>query len=200
MGAQSTKKFIKNVAGLLTEEFALTTSTGVPDAQSIPALNANGILDLTILNAKVTSAGAGDSGKLPALDGTGRLDASFMPIAVGADIAIIIASEALLAGAFVNVWNNAGVVNVRNSDSTAVGKEAQGFVLSAVAINGNATVYFEGSNTAVTGKTGGKQYLSTAGTSSSTAPVASGNIVQICGFATSSTVVNFQSGTPLLLA
>jgi hypothetical protein len=57
MGTASTKKFIKNNAGTLTEEAALLTSAGAGDANKVPALNASGVLDSTIVNSKTTSAG-----------------------------------------------------------------------------------------------------------------------------------------------
>ena len=200
MGTASTKKFFKNVSGAYTEEAALTTSAGAGDADRVPALNASGILDSTIVNSKTSSAGAGDSGKLPALDGSGRLDSTFMPVGVGADTATITTSEALAAGDWVNVWNSSGA-KVRKADATVAGKEAHGFVLSAAGSGAAATVYFEGTNTAVTGQTPGVVFLSaTAGTGTSTAPSGSGNVVQRVGFATSATSVNFQSGQPLTLA
>ena len=201
MGTQSSKKFIKNNAGTLQEEYALTTSAGASDANSIPALNANGVLDLPILNAKTSSAGAGDASKVPALDASGKLDQSFMPVGIGADTAQILTSEALSAGNYVNIYNNGGTANVRKADATTAGKEAHGFVLSAFGSGVNATVYFEGSNTAVTGVTPGVQYLSTTvGQGTSTAPSSTGNVVQRIGFATSSTSVNFQSQPPVILA
>jgi hypothetical protein len=202
MGTLSTKKFLKNNgSGYIQEENALTTSAGAVDADKIPALNANGFLDPTIINAKTTSAGASDAGKIPALDASGRLDQSFLPVGIGADTAQIVASEALSSGDFVNIYNNGGVANVRKADATTQGKEAHGFVLSGVAAGGNAIVYFEGTNTAVTGKTPGVQFLSTTpGQSTSTAPSASGNVVQTIGFATSPTSINFQSLPPIILA
>lgn len=45
-----------------------------------------------------SSAGAGDAGKIPALDAAGRLDNSMMPAGIGADTAAITASENLAAG------------------------------------------------------------------------------------------------------
>lgn len=200
MGTASTTKYIKNNAGALTEEAALTTSAGVGDAQKIPALNASGVLDLTIVNGKATSAGAGDSGKLVALDAAGRIDSTMMPVGVGADTAIITTSEALSAGDLVNVWNSSGA-KVRKADATIAGKEASGFVLSAFGNGAAATVYFEGTNTAVSGLTPGPQFLSTtAGIATATAPSASGNIVQRVGFAVSATALNFQSQPPVTLA
>jgi hypothetical protein len=200
MGTASTKKFIKGVAGTLGEEPALLTSAGAADANGIPALNANGVLDASIVNSKTTSAGVADAGKLPALDATGRLDATMMPVGIAADTAIITTSEALAAGDFVNIHNSTGA-KARKADATISGKEAHGFVLAAVGSGAPATVYFEGSNTAVTGQTPGPVFLATtAGGATATAPSASGNVVQRIGFATAATVVNFQLQTHYVLA
>lgn len=200
MGTTSTTKFIKNNAGALTEESALTTSAGAGDAQKIPALNASGVLDSTIVNSKTTSAGAGDAGKLVALGGSGRIDETMMPVGVAADVALITASENLAAGDFVNIWDSSGA-KVRKADATITGKEAHGFVLSAFSSSTPATVYFEGSNVSVTGQTPGPVFLSTtAGLATSVAPNGSGNVVQRIGYATSATSINFQSQTPVTLA
>lgn len=225
MGTASTKKFIKNNAGVLTEEAALTTSAGAGDADAIPALNAAGILDDTILNASASSAankvvkmtaagivapavlnatassaGAGDAAKVVQLDGTGRIDTSMMPVGVAADVALVAASENLSAGDFVNIHNSTGA-KVRKADATTAGKEAHGFVLSAVTSGNNATVYFEGTNTGVTGATPGPVYLATsAGLSTSTAPSSSGNVVQRLGVAVSATAINFEPHPHVVLA
>jgi hypothetical protein len=164
-------KYLKNNAGTITEESSIGTS-----------------------------AGAGDSTKIPHLDSAGRLDSSFMPTGIAADTASITASEALSAGDFVNVWNSTGA-KVRKADASVSGKEAHGFVLAAVSNGAAATVYFEGSNTGVTGQTPGAVFLSTTpGIATNTAPSGSGNVVQRIGFATSATNVNFQSQPPIVLA
>ena len=200
MGTASTKKFFKDNAGTLTEEAALRTSAGAADADRIPALNASGVLDSTIVNAKVASAGAADAGKLPQLDGAGRLDATVMPVGIGADTASIVTSEALAAGDLVNIWNSSGA-KARKADATVAGKEAMGFVLSSYASGAPATVYFEATNTAVTGLTPGPQFLSTtAGQATATAPSAAGNVVQRVGFAISATALNFQALDPFVKA
>lgn len=202
MGTASTTKVLKNAAGTLTEETTLTTSAGAGDANKIPALNASGVLDATIVNAKTTSAGAGDSGKVVALDSSGRIDPTMMPTGIGADTASILASEALSAGDQVNIYNNAGTANVRKADASTAGKDAMGFVLSAVSSGANATVYFEGTNTQLTGLTPGRQFLSatTPGKTQATAPTGSGQVVQVVGFATSATAMNFQAELPITLA
>jgi hypothetical protein len=174
MGTLSTvTRYIKQVAGVLTEQAPL-----------------------------ITSAGAGDADKIPALDATGRLDASFMPVGIAADTKLIVASEALAAGDFVNVYNNAGTANCRKADASAAGKEAHGFVLAAVSSSANATVYFEGANTQCTGLTAGNVYLSaaTAGKPTNTAPSATGQVVQRLGLATSATEVNTEMDAPIVLA
>lgn len=74
MGTASTKKFIKNNAGTLTEEAALITSAGAADANRIPALNASGVLDHTIIiNGVSVSTGAGSASKTAMLDASGKM-------------------------------------------------------------------------------------------------------------------------------
>ncbi|KEH13775.1 MULTISPECIES: hypothetical protein [Delftia] len=147
-----------------------------------------------------TSAGAANAGDIVALDDSGRIDNSMMPVGIGADTAVIAASEALAAGDWVNVWNSTGA-KVRKADATTSGKEAHGFVLAAVTSGANATVYFEGTNTQVTAQTPGPVFLqTTAGTGGATAPSASGNVVQRLGVAVSTTAVNFEGGVPVVLA
>lgn len=149
-----------------------------------------------------SSSGVGDAGAIIALDSTGRIDTSMMPVGVGADTAVIDASEALSAGDLVNVWSNGGVFNVRKADASTTGKEAHGFVLASVLISAPATVYFEGPNTQVTGLTPGRKFLSATvpGGTQSAAPTGAGQIAQPVGIATSATVLNFDSGPFIVLA
>lgn len=198
MGTTSSKKFIKNVNGTLTEEFAMLTSDGIADANKIPALNAAGFLDDTIINASSTSA----PDKIVKLDSSGKLDSSMLPTGIGDDTSAIVASEALSAGDLVNVWNNAGQFNVRKADASTSGKSAHGFVLSAVSNGANATVYFEGTNTQLSGLTAGEQFLSVtvAGKTQSSAPTGAGQVVQRVGIAVSSTNLNFDRGDSIILA
>jgi len=155
------------------------------------------------VQATVTSAGAGDGGKIVALDTTGRLDTSLMPVGVGADTATIQASENLAAGDFVNVWVSGGASRVRKADASAAGKEAHGFVLAAVTSGNNATVYFEGQNTQVSGRTiGARQYLSasTPGAATETAPSGAGQVVQLLGVAVSATSISTEIEDGVILA
>lgn len=166
------KKFLRLVSGVITEVFGVQSS-----------------------------AGAGNAGDVPVLDESGRLDNSMMPVGIGADTATITASETLAAGNWVNVWNDASTAKVRKADATTAGKEVHGFVLSAVTSSNPATVYFEGTNTQVTGQTPGPVYLqTTAGAGGITIPSAAGNVVQQVGVAVSATAVNFERNTPVVLA
>lgn len=147
-----------------------------------------------------SSSGAGDAGAIVALDASGRIDTSMMPTGIAADTAAIQASENLALGDLVNIHNASGA-KVRKADATTAGKEAHGFVLGAVTSGQNATVYFEGANTGVTGLTPGVQYLSTtAGLATSTPPSAASNVVQRVGLATAAASLNFEQGVPVTLA
>lgn len=218
-------KLLKQVSGALTEEATVATSAGAGSAAKVPELNESGVLDLTITNGKTTSTGAPDANKLAALnasgilddtitnasvtsavgklvkmDGAGRIDVSAMPVGVGPDTKTIQASEALAAGDFVNIHNSGGA-RVRKADA-ATGKRADGFVLAAVASGANATVYLEGTNTQVSGKTpGALQFISaTPGTTTETAPTTSTHIVQVLGVALSATEISFEPQLPITLA
>lgn len=223
------QKFLTNVAGVITEKASINTTTGVADADKLIATNAAGIIDPTLVNATDTSAGAADAGKiaqldasgildpsivnstvvstgaadagkLTALDASGHLDLSVMPTGVGPDTQSILASESIAAGAYVNIWNNTGVANIRNADNSTAGKEAHGYVLSAVGSGTNGLVYFSGNNVAVTGQTVGNVYLGTVGAAVSTAPSGSGNVVQRIGEATSASSINTNLQQPIVLA
>ena len=160
----------------------------------------NGVQKL--VNAGVdVSTGVSDAGKAVVLKSDGTIDSTMMPTGIGADIKLIIASEAISAGKFVNIYDNAGVATVRQADATVAGKEAHGFLVSSVAQGANATVYFEGNNNSVTGATAGNVYLATtAGGFTSTPPSATGNIVQRVGVATSATSINVEFAEPTELA
>jgi len=159
--------------------------------------NAGGLAER---EASVVSVGAADAGKIGALDGTGRFDNSFMPVGLGADTSIVVASEALSAGDVVNKHDVAGGFRARKADASA-NKPVHGFVLAAVVSGGNATVHRSGSNTQVTGQTPGTKYLSTTpGAISATAPTVAGQISQEVGVADSATSFSFRPQLPVLLA
>lgn len=166
-------KFIKQVAGVLTEEATVAISTGVPDAGKVVNLNASGVLD-----------------------------ASLLPSTIGQEFEDITASEALAAGDIVNVWDNAGTPNVRKADATDISTQASGFVLAAYALSASARVYFEGTITGLTGLTPGATYFlsETAGAITTTAPSTVSAIVQRVGRAHGTTKLSFEAAQPIVLA
>ena len=170
------QKFIKLSAGRLQEE-------------SIESVSA--------------TAGAADADKLVRLGGDGKLDQSVLPTGLGADALAITASENLASGDFVNVWDDAGTAKARKADATTAGKEADGFVLDAVASGQPATVYFEGRNTGLTSLTvGARYYLSAAspGGITTTPPAGAGNVVQFIGRASGATSLAFEATDGVILA
>ena len=167
------EKFVKvGAAGLLTEQAAINQSTGVADANKIPATDANG-----------------------------RLHESFLPVGVGAATKVITASEALTAPCLVNIHNSGGQ-KVRYADSTtaAAGRAAHGFILQSVASGANATVYFEGEISGLTGLTPGAPLFlgATNGTLTATPPTTEGHCLQMVGVATSPTTADFEKTAPVI--
>lgn len=150
----------------------------------------------------VVSAGAANDGALVALDPTGKLDPSLMPSGFGQNTVPALASESLSAHDIVNLYNNAGTINVRKADATAEGKEANGFVIAAVTSGATATVYTEGNIlSGLTGLTpGARYYLSTTPGQINAAPVsATGNVDQCVGVAASATTLVFAPEDPVTL-
>lgn len=166
-------KYLAILAGKVQEVFATIISTGAPNANQLVALGSNGLLDPSVL-----------------------------PVGVGLEVISVTASEAITAGSFVNLYTNAGVLNVRNADASSSIKPANGFVLAAVANTGTATVYLLGqTNNSVSGLTPGADYwLSTVGTITTTPAYTSGYVNQYLGKALSATSVYFLSETYQLIA
>lgn len=142
----------------------------------------------------VISTGVSDANKIVALDSTGKLDVSVLPVGVGPEVVVAASSENLVAGNFVNLYDNAGTINVRKADATTNGKPAHGFVKANVTSPANATVYLLSNiNDAVSGLTVGLDYWlhTTPGALTNTPPSASGNISQHIGIAKSATEIPF---------
>lgn len=168
------KKFLRNSAGVLTEVAGVQTS-----------------------------AGAGNAGDIPSLDDTGRFDNSMMPAGFGAETITLVASEALTAGDFVNIFDDAGTTKVRKADASGgIAKKADGYVLANVLIAGNATVYYGNVNNQKSGLTKAtRQYLSgsTPGGTTETAPTTAAYIVQVLGKSTIATEMVVEIQDPIVL-
>lgn len=132
-------------------------------------------------------------------DGNDKIKASYMPSGIGADVQAMTASEAIAAGDFVNIYDDAGNFRIRLADASTAGKQAHGFVLAAIAQNASGDVYFEGSNGQLSGLAPGNLFLSASnpGKTTATAPTATGNIVQPLGVAVTATIANVELGQPI---
>lgn len=190
-------RFLANILGRIKMVATIATSAGAADAEKVPSTNASGYLDPTLINAATT----GNSKVLQTLP-NGTIDPSVMPAGIGADVKIVVASEALAANDLVNIWNDAGTPKARKADATAEGKEAVGFVKASVASAGNASVYFESRISGLTGLTSGaRMYLSTSpGLATATPPTTAGNVVQYIGDAVSPTEIDFEKSNTITVA
>lgn len=152
----------------------------------------------TEVEGLVSSAGAGDAGKIPALDSAGRLDTSVLPAGIGQNVSLLTASENLVAGDWVNIFDDAGTAKVRKADNSNA-RRAHGFVRAAFSSAATATVYGAGElNDQLSSLTLGAEYfLDTAGGETTTTPTAPGSIVQGLGVAESATAIRFAPTIPL---
>lgn len=189
----------------LTEKKSITLQADTPVAGDLVALQDRGdgtmVVHRDLLNTVSSSAGAADTNKLPILDASGRLDITFLPAGI-AEAQSMVTGEALSAGDWINVYDDAGAFKVRKADNSATGKPVDGFVLAAAASGANVTVYFEGVNDQVTGMTAGPVWASTTvpGGSTQTLPSGTGKVRQSVGTALSATSVQFEKHPPILLA
>lgn len=112
----------------------------------------------------------------------------------GSPNAVLVAAEAITGPALVNI---SSTFQVRHANA-ATGLPANGYITGSVASSGNATVYFSGLITGLTGLTGGPAFLSdvTPGAIAA-APAASGSghFAQPVGVAISATSIIFNPGT-----
>lgn len=133
-------------------------------------------------NPTQSSSGAGSAGLIVALNSSGDIDPTMLPPGSTMPTLSVVTSENLAAGAMVNLYSNSGTLNARNANATDATKPAIGYVLAATTSPAPATVYFIGNtNNGVSGLTvGGAVFLSasTPGGVTSTAPSATGNLVQ----------------------
>ncbi|MGY2052973.1 hypothetical protein [Methylobacterium sp. JK268] len=147
----------------------------------------------TMVYATVTG-GVPNANKIVATGSAGTLDPTLFPAGIGQDIANYPTSEALAAGAQVNLYNNSGTLTARNADASAAngGKQSDGFVLSAVTSGGTAAVYRNGGlNTGVTGLTPGSDYwLGTGGAVTATQNTTAGQTDQYIGKASAAGVLD----------
>lgn len=105
------------------------------------------------------------------------------------------ASETLLPGDFINI----GVGGVRRANSDDTTKQAHGFVTASIATSGQATVFYSGLNTFLTGLIPGTRYfLSSSASASAAPPTAIGKISQEIGVAVNSTSILVNIGPAII--
>ena len=90
--------------------------------------------------ATIVSAGAADAGKIVGLGDDGRLDPSVLPAGIGANVVQAVASEAIGAGKYVELFEDSGVLKMRLADNSN-GRAAWGYVKTAVASAASAAAY-----------------------------------------------------------
>lgn len=149
----------------------------------------------TLIKAISTSAGVPDANQIVSTDATGRIHSSLLPPGIGDSSVTAEASEALDAGDFVELWDDAGVIKARLADNTN-NRPAHGFVKTAAGLAEVATVLRLGEeNDQISGLVVGTDYfLGTAGAARTwaqiqAAPFASGHLIQFLGKASDDTVL-----------
>jgi len=142
------------------------------------------------VEATVTSAGVADAGEIPALDAAGKLDASLLPVGVGPDVTNMPSFEDLASGDYVNTFLDGGVIKARLADNSN-DRPAHGYVKAGVTAPASVNVFFEGANANVSGRTiGARQYLGTVGSPVEATPTGAGTLLQFLGTAISATEIN----------
>jgi hypothetical protein len=153
-----------------------------------------------MVEATVVSTGVSEAGDIVALGSNGKLDESVLPAGIGADVKVLLATENLTAGKYVNIYDDAGTPKCRLADSTN-DRPAHGYVKDAVTSGNNATIYFEGANDDLSGIVGGtRYYLGAAGAATATVPSTPTDvIIQLLGVGIDSTSVNTDIEDAILL-
>jgi hypothetical protein len=148
----------------------------------------------TLIPAAIVG-GTNNAYEIGALGPNGTFDVSMMPSGFGVDAENKPATEAIAAGALVNVWLSGSTPSIRNADNTSAGKPAVGFCPAAIASGASGTVYYSGIITGLTGLTvGSEYYLGTVGgvVLGSSLPTNTGTIIQSIGIALTTTTLQFN--------
>lgn len=151
--------------------------------------------------APTVSAGASSAGEIPALDASGKLDVTMMPDGVGADIKSFTTAEAISAGDYIYI-TAAGELAKADATSIvkkAIGFAIEAAASGAACkiqfddTNSNLSGLTPGAVYYLSD--------STAGSLTTTAPTAAGSIVQQVGVALSATQLHSDiSSTPVIRA
>jgi hypothetical protein len=154
-----------------------------------------------LIKSNNTSVGAADSGKIVSLNAAGKIDPSLL---TDQDVSNIEAFENLAAGDYVNLFLDASVIKARLADNSN-DRPAHGYIDDTVTAASNVNVFFEGSNTNLSGLTvGARQFLGTIGQTIETAldptnAANDGDLHQLLGVAISATEINTDIQDCILL-
>jgi len=151
---------------------------------------------------QITAAVTSTADSVVATDGTGKIDSSFLPAGLGVDTITATASEAISAGAFVDLYLAGGVLKARNADASTTGKFADGFALSAISSGASGSITLAGQNNSLSALTIGSDYWldpAVPGGATATPPSTSGQTSQYLGVALSAAILDFHKVPPVLL-
>ena len=152
--------------------------------------------ELQEFNPITVSTGVADANKAVQTNSAGYIDKALIDPSIVPDIFVDTAIEALSAGDFVNI----APTGVRKADRSN-GRQADGFVLVAVANGAQATVYKDSKNTALSGLTkGSKYFLGTAGAVTTSVTTTAGEILQFLGVAMSASEIDVEINRPIVRA
>jgi hypothetical protein len=145
---------------------------------------------------KSVSSGAADAGEVVVMGANGKLDPTLFGNGFGPDCVTATAGEAINGG---DVVYFSATGTILKADATSPAKAAQGYVLAAVANGEQGTVYFDETNSSVTGLTPGRTYYlsTTPGKLTATPPTATGSVVQAIGFSITPTSLHVGLGNPV---
>jgi hypothetical protein len=158
--------------------------------------------------ATAASSGAANANQIVALAASGYLDPSLFPAGYGEAQLALPTTEAIAAGAPMNLWGGSGgtTPSWRNANATDATKPAMAFSNAAVASGATATGYFAGNLiTGLSALTIGAQYfLSTTAGGVVLAAVAgaygTGALVQKIGMAVSTSSIIFDPSDGIIHA
>lgn len=170
------------------------------------ATGANGNTGNTGANGSTGAQGntgnTGANGSTGAQGNTGPTGANGTTGATGSVPTIsFTASEIIAAGQLVNLYDNAGTLNVRLADNTVEGKECFGYATVGGATGASVTI-LSAPGSVITGlsglSTGARYFLGGTGTVTSTVPTTTGNVIQYIGIAlTTSTLLFLNDQQPV---
>lgn len=130
-------------------------------------------------------------------EGTDQLTEA--PLGAAGIFVAVIASTALTAGSFINIYDDDGTSKARAANASNE-RFADGYVSSSFNINDSAIVFLNGVNTSLLGLIIGDIYFLglTPGSLVNSPPTGAGETVQLLGRAVSSTGLIFDPVVPII--